>query len=60
VDRGWLGTGRQATVPAEFPDMSALDLEERRELEASEQAKFADMGLPDLEAERGRRRGLRG
>jgi hypothetical protein len=47
-------------VTAEFPDMSALDLEERRELEASEQAKFADMGLPDLEAERGRRRGLRG
>jgi ribosome-binding protein aMBF1 (putative translation factor) len=35
--------------------MSVLDLEERRELEASERAEFADMGLGDLETERARR-----
>ncbi|HXL90249.1 MAG TPA: hypothetical protein VN969_15000 [Streptosporangiaceae bacterium] len=42
-------------MTAEFPDMSLAALEERRELEASEQDEFADMDLPDLEAERTRR-----
>jgi hypothetical protein len=42
-------------MTAEFPDLSTVDLEERRALAAEEQAELAEMGLPELEAERAQR-----
>jgi hypothetical protein len=43
-------------MTAEFPDMSLVDLEERRVLEADRiRGEFAGIDLADLEAERARR-----